>query len=55
MPKPKPTVAIYVTLDERERIRIAAARRGQSMSEFCRDAALAAVGQVETEAQERGR
>lgn len=47
--KPAPALQVYVTPADRQRVRVAAAHRGQTMSDFCRATILAEVGRVEAE------
>lgn len=49
--KPSPALQIYVTDEERRRVRVAAAQRNQTMSAFGHDAIMAEVERVEAEQQ----
>lgn len=49
--KPSPALQVYVTDEERRRVRVAAARTDQTMSAFCHDAIMAEVERIEAERQ----
>lgn len=55
--KPSPALQVYVTDEERRRVRVAAAQRNQTMSAFGHDAIMAEVERIEAErlTKERGK